>query len=29
MKPQDWMAQMDRERNEVENTGQEMDDETF
>ena len=29
MKPQDWMAHMQRKRNELENTGHEMDDETF
>ena len=29
MKPQDWMAHMERKRNELENTGHEMDDETF
>ena len=29
MKPQDWMAHMERKRNELENAGNEMDDETF
>ena len=29
MKPQDWMAHMDRKRNELVNAGHEMDDETF
>ena len=29
MKPQDWMAHMERQRNELENAGHEMDDETF
>ena len=29
MKPQDWMAHMERKRNELENAGHEMDDETF
>ena len=28
MKPQDWMAHMERKRNELENAGHEMDDET-
>ena len=29
MKPQDWMAHMERKRNELQNAGHEMDDETF
>ena len=29
MKPQDWMAHMERKRNELENGVHEMDDETF
>ena len=29
MKPQDWMVHMERKRNELENAGHEMDDETF
>ena len=29
IKPQDWMAHMERKRNELENAGHEMDDETF
>ena len=29
MKHQDWMAHMERKRNELENPGHEMDDETF
>ena len=29
MKPQDWMAHMERKRNKLENAGHEMDDETF
>ena len=29
MKPQDWMAHMERMRNELENAGHEMNDETF
>ena len=29
MKPQDWMAHMERKRNELENAGHEMDDESF
>ena len=28
-KPQDWMAHMERKRNELENAGHEMDDETI
>ena len=28
MEPQDWMAHMERKRNEPENSGHEMDDET-
>ena len=29
MKPQDWLAHMERKRNELENAGHEMDDETL
>ena len=29
MKPQDWLAYMEKKRNELENAGHEMDDETF
>ena len=29
MKPLDWMAHIERKRNELENAGNEMDDETF
>ena len=29
MKPQDWMANMEKKRNKLENAGHEMDDETF
>ena len=29
MKPQDWLAHMEKKRNELENAGHEMDDETF
>ena len=29
MKPRDWLAHMEKKRNELENAGHEMDDETF
>ena len=29
MKPKDWMAHMERKRNQLENAGHEMDDESF